>query len=181
MHFKVGEKVRFLSETGEGTIISFKNEHNVIVEDETGFENEYPIQQLVKIYGDQTDAIQDGYDVELADDSALSPTKSGEEVSEIVQRKGYWEIDLHTHALLESEAGMTSGELLNHQLFELKRFYRTAREKHIRKIVIIHGVGQGVLRGEVRHFLEGQENVSFYDADFREYGKGATEVELYYQ
>lgn len=180
MRFKIGEKVRFLSDTGEGTIVSFMNDHQAMVEDDTGFEQPYPLNQLVKIYGDQSTAIQDDYDMELAGDSELSPTSSGEEVSEIVQRKGYWEIDLHTHALLETEAGMTSGELLNHQLFELKRFYRMAREKHMRKIVIIHGIGKGVLKAEVRHFLEGQENVNFFDADFREYGKGATEVELYY-
>lgn len=180
MHFKIGEKVRFLSDTGEGVIVSILDGDQILVEDETGFEQEYPISQLVKIYGDQTESIQDDYAREMAGEADLTPTKSGEEVSDVVHRKGYWEIDLHTHALLETEAGMTSGELLNHQLFELKRFYRKVREKKVRKIVIIHGVGQGVLKGEVRHFLEGQENVAFYDADYREYGKGATEVELYY-
>jgi DNA-nicking Smr family endonuclease len=180
MLFKIGEKVRFLTDTGEGTVMSFKGSQTVIVEDETGFEQEYPSSQLVKIYGDQSDAIQDDYDIEMAGEAQLSRTTNGAEVSDVVQRKGYWEIDLHTHALLETEAGMTSGELLNHQLFELKRFYRRAKEKKIRKIVIIHGIGMGVLKSEVRHFLEGQENVAFYDADYREYGKGATEVELYY-
>lgn len=180
MHFKEGEKVKFLTDSGEGTIISFTDRDHAVVEDETGFEQTYPVNQLVKIYGDQSGAIQDDYDLEMAEDASVAPTKSGEEVSDVVKRKGYWEIDLHTHALLETEAGMTSGELLNHQLFELKRFYRNAREKRVRRIVIVHGIGKGVLKAEVRHFLEGQDNVSFYDADFREYGKGATEAELYY-
>ncbi len=180
MHFKVGEKVKFLTDTGEGTIISITDNNSITVEDETGFEQTYPVNEIVKIYGDQSGAVNDNYNIEMAEESAVNPTKRGEEVSDVVKRKGYWEIDLHTHALLETEAGMTSGELLNHQLFELKRFYRGAREKRVRKIVIIHGIGQGVLKAEVRHFLEGQENISFYDADFREYGKGATEAELYY-
>lgn len=180
MLFKIGERVKFLSDTGEGTVTSILDDHNVLIEDETGFENKYPVSELVKIYGDQSEAIKSDYEIEMAGEAELSPTKHGGEVSEVFQRNGYWEIDLHTHALLESEAGMTSGELLNHQLFELKRFYRRARDKRIRRIVIIHGIGKGVLKSEVRHFLEGQENVNFYDADFREYGKGATEAELYY-
>jgi len=178
MLFKIGERVKFLSDTGEGTIRSLE-EHHAVVEDETGFDQHYPYNQLVKIYGDQSNTIQGASPTDIDEESELSQTKSGEEVSDIVQRKGYWEIDLHTHALLETEAGMTSGELLNHQLVELKRFYRQAREKNIKKIVIIHGIGKGVLKSEVRHFLDGQENLNFFDADFREYGKGATEVELY--
>ena len=38
----------------------------------------------------------------------------------------------------------------------------------------------GVLRDEVRMFLDKKENIDVYDADFREYGKGATAVELFY-
>ncbi|MDX1653518.1 MAG: Smr/MutS family protein, partial [Brumimicrobium sp.] len=93
----------------------------------------------------------------------------------------YWEIDLHTHQFLISEAGLSNREILDKQLFELRKFYRSAREKRIRKIIIIHGVGQGVLKGEVRHFLEGQDGLEMYDADFREYGKGATAVDLFYK
>jgi hypothetical protein len=178
MLFKIGERVKFLSDTGEGTIRSL-DEHYAVVEDETGFDQQYPYNQLVKIYGDQSNSIQGESLIDIQEKSELSQTKSGEEVSDVIKRNGYWEIDLHTHAILETEAGMTSGELLNHQLFELKRFYRKARDKNIKKIVIIHGIGKGVLKSEVRHFLEGQENTNYFDADFREYGKGATEVELY--
>ena len=47
--------------------------------------------------------------------------------------------------------------------------------------VWIHGVVEGVLKEEVRSELSKIEGVEYFDADFREYGKGATAVELTYR
>ena len=50
----------------------------------------------------------------------------------------------------------------------------------LEELTNIHGVGEGVLKSEVRIFLSGKEGLDYYDADFREYGKGATSVDLFY-
>ena len=42
------------------------------------------------------------------------------------------------------------------------------------------GVGEGVLKQEIRSYLDKQEGVEYFDADFREYGKGATTIEIHY-
>jgi hypothetical protein len=169
-----------MKESGYGTIQSFKNESIVIIEDETGFDREFLMDELVKIYGDQSDAIGDDFDADLIEENSDSISASND-VDDVRKYQDYWEIDLHIHEILESEAGLTNKEMLDHQIYALRRFYRKAREKHIRKIIIIHGVGQGVLRNEVRDFLDGQEGLDVYDADFREYGKGATAVDLFYK
>jgi dsDNA-specific endonuclease/ATPase MutS2 len=44
---------------------------------------------------------------------------------------------------------------------------------------VIHGVGEGVLKNEVRTYLENQSGIEFYDSDFREYGKGATTIDFH--
>ncbi|MEX1193119.1 MAG: Smr/MutS family protein [Brumimicrobium sp.] len=180
MHFKVGERVTFLRESGYGVIQSIKNEHSAIVEDETGFDRVFPMNELVKIHGDQTNAIADDFDATIVEQDAELNDASND-VDDIRKYNSYWEIDLHIHEILESEAGLTNKQMLDHQIYALRRFYRNAREKRIRKIIIIHGVGQGVLKNEVRDFLEGQDGLEVYDADFREYGKGATAVELFYK
>lgn len=180
MRFKVGEKVSFMNEPGHGIVQSFKNENTILVEDETGFDRAFPIDELVKIYGDQSDAIGEDFDASLAEEVTDS-SDAANDVDDVRKYKDYWEIDLHIHEILESEAGLSNKEMLDHQIYALRRFYRKAREKHIRKIIIIHGVGQGVLRNEVRDFLFGQDGLEVYDADFREYGKGATAVDLYYK
>lgn len=177
MRFKIGEKVSFLKEVGGGIVQSYKNESVVIVED-NGFDREFMENDLVKIVGDQSNILHENFDIKDIIDETVSYQK---DLGDIYKKKDFWEIDLHTHAFMDSERGLTNGELLNHQLLEFKRFFRKAREKHIRKIVVIHGVGEGVLKAEIRNFLEGKEGLEFYDADFRNYGKGATAIELFYR
>ena len=45
-------------------------------------------------------------------------------------------------------------------------------------IIFIHGVGEGVLKNEL-HYLFGRYPVRFYDASYKKYGLGATEVYVY--
>lgn len=180
MHFKLGEKVSFLHESGWGIIRSFKNE-SVVVEDETGFERIVQLEELVKIRGshlDHMDTVPLSFSGKEADGDVGHSSNRSDDVRKL---KDFWEIDLHSHELLESEIGMSNAEVLRHQLSVFKSFFRSARDKHVRKLVVIHGVGQGVLKREIRDFLINQDGVQFYDADFNEYGKGATMVELFYR
>lgn len=177
MRFKIGEKISFLNETGEGVVQSYVNEEMVIVLDESGFDRKIPEKELVKIHN---------YSITISDDDPLSemyvvPNAGQTGPRGVNKLNGFWEIDLHSHMIMDSEQGLSSTQILTRQLYEFKFFYREARDKHIHKLVVIHGVGEGVLKSEVRHFLEGKEGVEFYDGDFREYGKGATEIILYYK
>jgi hypothetical protein len=45
--------------------------------------------------------------------------------------------------------------------------------------VFIHGVGEGVLKLELEYLFGRYNNVKFYDADYKKYGLGATEVYIY--
>ena len=46
-------------------------------------------------------------------------------------------------------------------------------------MVFIHGVGEGVLKEELNTLLNRYNNVEYYDADFKTYGLGATEVRIF--
>lgn len=178
MRFKIGEKISFLNETGEGIILSYINEEIVIVHDDTGFDREILEKELVKIYNEKI-IISNRDD---ATNELLQVPNTGQNRPRGVNKlNGFWEIDLHSHMIMDSEQGLTNNQILSRQLYEFKFFYTEAREKRLRKLVVIHGVGEGILKSEVRHFLEGREGVEFYDADFREYGKGATEIHLFYR
>jgi hypothetical protein len=179
MRFKVGEKVSFLHEAGWGIIQEFK-ENAVIVEDETGFERPILLNELVKIHGDHQDTFDD-VPLDFSEKDVGTNNNKISQIDDTRKFKDFWEIDLHIHELLDSDLGLTNAEMLRHQMSVLKSFYRNASDKRIRKLIIIHGVGQGVLKSEVRSFLKEQEGIEFYDADFREYGKGATTVELFYR
>lgn len=49
---KIGDKVRFLSETGGGKVSGFKGNNIVLVEDEDGFEIPTPINEVIVVEGD---------------------------------------------------------------------------------------------------------------------------------
>src|SRR5690554_75298 len=179
MHFKVGEKVSFLTETGHGVIKSFKNEEWALVEDETGFDRELPVRELVKIHGDQSQLTLDEFD--LSETIGIHLASGQSAPRGVTKFKDYWEIDLHSHAILDTERGLSNGQILERQLYEFERCYREVIKNKVRKFIAIHGIGAGVLKEKIRFFLEGKEGIEFYDGDIREYGKGATEIRIYYR
>lgn len=89
------------------------------------------------------------------------------------------EVDLHIDALLPDTRGLDNKDMLDVQM----KHVRTVMERNGRvmglRIVFIHGVGAGVLKSELRRFLERQYPKCHYqDASFREYGFGATMVTI---
>jgi hypothetical protein len=180
--FQVGEKVGFLHESGGGTVRKIDAAGIYHVEDETGFERPFRQNELVKIYGSNYH-LPDNEDLQRNDDDSLTTRSyTSHKETKTGSRKpiDIWEIDLHIETLLDSHSGMGNAEILSYQLKELRNFYSKARDKHIRKLIIIHGIGEGVLKDEVRLFLSKKEGIEYFDADYREYGKGATAVELRY-
>ncbi len=73
---------------------------------------------------------------------------------------------------------MSNFDMLNLQLDTARGQLEFAMRKRIPKIVFIHGVGEGVLRQELETLFSRYNNVKFYDADYKTYGLGATEVRI---
>ncbi len=89
------------------------------------------------------------------------------------------EIDLHIHQLVKSERGMDAYDKLNTQMDTARYKLEWARKERIPKLVFIHGVGEGVLKKELEYLFDRYSDVTYYDADFQKYGRGATEVYIY--
>ncbi len=86
------------------------------------------------------------------------------------------EVDLHIHELLETTAGMSKGDMLEYQLDTFRKVLVENKNNKGRKIVFIHGVGNGVLKQCIRHELQKYPRYIVQDASFQEYGWGATMV-----
>jgi hypothetical protein len=87
------------------------------------------------------------------------------------------EVDLHIQELVDSAAGLSNKEILDIQMERFRREMEDAIRGSIRRIVFIHGVGQGILKNELRRELERKyPKYDVQDASFREYGYGATMV-----
>jgi hypothetical protein len=92
-------------------------------------------------------------------------------------KNGYMEVDLHIEELTDEYSGLSNAEMLNIQLQHCRKAMETAITAGAGKITVIHGVGNGTLKTEVRNLLRGY-NVQFYDAPYEKFGYGATEVLL---
>ena len=89
------------------------------------------------------------------------------------------EVDLHINQLLDSTAGLSSTDMLNHQLNTFRKVMEENKTKKGRRIVFIHGKGDGVLRNALLTELKTKyKHFPFQDASFREYGFGATMVKV---
>lgn len=89
------------------------------------------------------------------------------------------EVDLHIHELLEDTRGLTNHEMLEIQMGRFRNELETAISSGARRIVFIHGVGNGTLKLELRKELSTKyKRYYFQDASFKEYGYGATMVIL---
>lgn len=180
MNFQPGDKVCFLNEKGEGVVVKVTNTHNVIVLSE-GFEFVYPARELVKIPGNgpgqQLLPIIRGKEESYKKKSTQKPAKQKLATKKATAR----EVDLHIEELLESYSQLSNSEILCIQIERFVRELENAIAHREKKIIFIHGTGEGVLKREIRNTLADYAGIDFYDAPFNRYGFGATEVVIIHQ
>lgn len=86
-------------------------------------------------------------------------------------------VDLHADELLETTSGMSATDILNYQLEVFRKTLKDNEKNKGKKIVFIHGKGEGVLRAAIINELRYRfKKCTYQDASFQEYGYGATLV-----
>lgn len=90
-------------------------------------------------------------------------------------RDGRFEVDLHIEELLEDTSGMENADIIRYQLRYFEKCIDEAQRRPIKRFVVIHGIGKGKLRDEIRKQLAA-DNIEHYDAPLSKYGFGATEI-----
>ncbi len=88
------------------------------------------------------------------------------------------EIDIHIERLTSNYRTLSNAQIVTMQLQFTEQTMRQAFATGMHRVVIIHGVGNGTLKQEVRKFLKRYEGIKVDDASFRKYGNGATVVYL---
>jgi DNA-nicking Smr family endonuclease len=87
-------------------------------------------------------------------------------------------VDLHLFELIEDDKGMTPKEKLDYQMKVFReKLEENIHDPHVRKVIFIHGKGNGRLKMEIRKCLDqNYKRYEYQDASFEEYGGGATLV-----
>ena len=191
MKFKIGDRVRFIDQVGEGKVKAILDSNQVTIVDEDGFDYSVSVGDLMLIPNNSQEAQK--YESSLPSDGEIfeknvdrEKLKAAEEsFSNLYKEKpkaksgDFMEVDLHIHELLENTRGMENRDMLQHQVSHFERMMKTAERKKVSKIVFIHGVGEGVLKREIHRLIEQfYPNCSAQPADYREYGYGATEIRI---
>ena len=181
MKFNRGDRVSFLNEKGGGIVVEVLSRNTLLIGIEDGFEIPFNVNDV--LLANNKLVKQEQEPVEKKEMTAVKKTKNELEKKDIVTHKSTRkvelekEIDLHIEELIDDTRGMSSGEKLEMQLGHFQRELEKAiLNKQTRKIIFIHGVGIGRLKQEIYHLLKSYDGLRYYDASYRKYGFGATEI-----
>jgi dsDNA-specific endonuclease/ATPase MutS2 len=174
MRIEIGHKVAVLDDVLKGKVTNVKGDV-ISIETSDGMVFNFSKSELVIIEKEQHELTKfsDINNPLLNEKIAANPSKKSffrKEKEEVVL-----EVDLHIKQLTKSVKGLDNYDMLNMQLDTAKRKIEFALHKRIPKIIFIHGVGEGVLKTEL-HYLLNKYPVKYYDASYKKYGLGATEV-----
>ena len=192
-HFEKGQRVKFLNDVGSAVVLRMEGEL-VVVEDEDGFERSVERRELIAALEPEVEA--DKYGNTIPDIATLLAQDVGEkrmrelqkefevryqnsQATNMARRDAHMEVDLHIHELVDDQRGLPDRAKLAIQMDHFDRMMDIAKREKLRRIVFIHGVGQGVLRHQIRTSLDQHHpDCTYREGDPRKYGSGATEVWL---
>ncbi len=179
MKIKLGDTVETIDDAISGVVTKI-SENTITIADESGFEFQFEARELMLSINENT-IVNAIYDTDLDAVKREKESKKRRNTPTVKPKERnapQFEVDLHIHNLTESVKGMTNFDMLNLQLDTARGQLEFAIRKRIPKIVFIHGVGEGVLKQELETLFGRYNNVKFYDADYKTYGLGATEVRI---
>lgn len=191
---RVGDRVKFLNDTGSGLIVEILDKEMVLVRtDEDEFE--YPVLKKELLVRREFEEAEEHEEVEVVEE--LVELEEVEEVKvvdkvddvEVVEKvekanrikekrkKSIEEVDLHISEIMDDFSGLSSGEIVDIQLARFRTSLEGALRAKQKKIIFIHGKGAGKLRREIQKIIDSEYGKCTYqDASFREYGYGATMI-----
>ncbi|WP_299110308.1 Smr/MutS family protein [uncultured Winogradskyella sp.] len=179
MKFKVGDAVETIDDDISG-IVTKISENQITVEDSDGFDLQFEARELMlRSSGNSLENAVYNTDFDAVKKEKESKKRTSAPTVKPKERNApKFEVDLHIHHLTKSSRGMSNFDMLNLQLDTARGQLEFAIRKRIPKIVFIHGKGEGVLKQELETLFSRYNNVRFYDADYKTYGLGATEVSI---
>lgn len=172
--FQVGDKVSVLDDAIDGVVVKI-NGDTITIETTDGFPLSFKTNELIKI--GNVDAMTLNFNKnevikakEIPKPNYINKEKKSKKEVPVP------EFDLHIEKLVKNYKSMSNYDILTLQSETAKKHIEFAIRNRIPKIVLIHGVGEGILKSELDFMLGRYENVTFQDANYQKYGLGATEV-----
>lgn len=163
---KIGDKVSILNDNLEGIVTSVHGDE-VIFKDEHGFTYRYEKAMLVVQNASIYEHIKP---VEKYSESKVSSKK---------HNKSHLVLDLHFDKLVKAPANYNSIERLFHQREKLLETLEFCKNNRVKKMEIIHGLGDGTVQKMVIQTLEDQTGLDFHNKDILHHQSAGIIVEFH--
>ncbi|QBO58339.1 Smr/MutS family protein [Chryseobacterium salivictor] len=160
---KTGDPVSVIDDNLKGKIMSIKGK-KVTIEDEHGFRYEYNAEELVLQQAEIYEQIKTVQKKELS-----------KPVSKKHDKKPFV-LDLHFEHLVKNPAGYNSFDRLFLQKEKLLTTIDYCRKNNLKKLEIIHGIGDGILQQMVHDVLESQTHLEFQNKEILHHQSGTVLV-----
>lgn len=163
---KIGNKVSVVDEDLSGVITSV-NGNIVTFKDEYGFTYQYPKEKLVP------------KDAEIYENIKVIKKAEPKKIISKKHDKNPLILDLHFESLVKNPHDYDSFERLFIQKEKLIQTINFCRKNHLKRLEIVHGIGDGTLQRMVFDVLESQTGLDFYNKEILHHQSGAVMVEFH--
>jgi hypothetical protein len=170
---KIGDKVSVLDDAIDG-VVTTVNGKTITINTTDGFELNFQENELIVI-GNRELSINFNKKEIVSQKEITKPNYINRE-KKSKKEVPVPDFDLHIEKLVKNHKSLSKHEILTIQTETAKRHIDFAIRNRIPKIVLIHGVGEGILKAELDFLLGRYEGITFQEANYQKYGQGATEV-----
>ncbi|WP_410492867.1 Smr/MutS family protein [Chryseobacterium sp. JM1] len=165
-YMKIGDKVSVVDENLSGTITSVKG-NIVVFKDEYGFTYQYSKEKLVP------------KDADLYENIRVVKKAEPKKVVSKKHQKNHMVLDLHFHHMVKNPSDYDSFERLFIQKAKLMEVLDFCRKHNLKRLEIVHGIGDGTLQRMVMDVLESQSDIDFYNKEILHHQSGAVMIEFH--
>lgn len=160
---KIGEKVSVIDDDLKGIITSVKGE-TIVFKDEHGFTHQFNKTKLVL----QNPSIYENL-------KPFQKTETSKSISKKHNKK-HLVLDLHFENLVKNPNDYDSFNRIFIQKEKLREMMDFCRKNNLKKLEIIHGIGDGILQKMVYDYLLGQTDIEFEDQNLFYHSSGSVMV-----
>ena len=146
--FEIGDKVKFIRSNDYGIIQSVISERKVQVEDSSKFLSIVNVDEIIP-FDKSTNSVSSYGDLT----SYKEKNDKAKNLKKVISNLNVVKLDLHIENLSADYHMMTNFEIIQIQIKKCEDLIMKSLNSNVHKLIIVHGIGEGVLKKEVHDLL----------------------------
>ena len=147
--FEIGDKVKFIRSNDYGIIQSIISERKVQVEDSSKFLSIVNVDEIIP-FDKSTNSVSSYGDLT----SNKEKNDNAKNLKKVISNLNVVKLDLHIENLSSDYNMMTNFEIIQIQIKNCEDLIMKSLNSNVHKLIIVHGIGEGVLKKEIHDLLD---------------------------